>query len=75
MLVPGYECDYSPVAPTDFDLLISGYGLSQTALVRGPYSGANLISVAEMTPSLTFSRFLVTLTCLLPFAFNKKKKS
>ena len=35
LFIPGYECD-SPVAPSDFDRLVSGYRLTQTALLWGP---------------------------------------
>ena len=36
LFIPGYECD-SPVAPSDFDRLIEGYPLAQTALLRDPF--------------------------------------
>ena len=36
LFVPGYECT-SPVGPSDFDRLISGYRLTQTALMEDPY--------------------------------------
>ena len=35
--VPGYECNF-PVAPGDFDGLISGCRLTQTALLGNPYA-------------------------------------
>ena len=35
-LIRGYECD-SPVAPTELDRLISGYRLTQTALLGDHY--------------------------------------
>ena len=35
LFIPGYECN-SAVAPSDFDRLVSGYRLTQTALLRNP---------------------------------------
>ena len=38
LFVPGYECDsLLIVAPSDFDRLISGYRLTQAAVVADPY--------------------------------------
>ena len=36
LFVQGYECN-SSIAPCDFDRVISGYGLTQTALFGDPY--------------------------------------
>ena len=44
---PGCECS-SPVAPSDFDRLVSGYRLTQTALLGQPCCGGGLGSVVSI---------------------------
>ena len=59
LFIPRYECD-SPVAPSDFDRLISGYRLTQTPLLGNPcFTKTYPVPGADVEVEVSLRRVLV----------------